>query len=114
QISNLKEKTQKSSPTLITSINDFMSYRNPLWATRKPLLFLGHPRRIRDNGSLIDLYTDPLLDLLSTDDYNVLSKGFESVDSASVKTKNIYYFESFDFLIRVLSWFHRKLNKKID
>lgn len=84
----------KKKLSIILRASKIFFPRSPLWISTKSVIIWGHPRRKFDNGSYVDIYSDPFVKLLpESANYSVLERVEGQGHLTPVPTKNIYYAE---------------------
>lgn len=92
----------------------FFSTKSPFWIKKKSNIILGHPRRKLEEKIYVDPYSDPFIDLFpSSINFSVIErKDINNKHLSPVKTKNIFYADTLNYLGSIFSKFQRvKLNE---
>ena len=97
---------RKGLPWVLKTLRFFLIslfYRNPLFAPKGALVIIGHPRRKFENGRFVDIYTEPLIDLIGAEQDCVLLEpsSAEFLHRSPVGSVEVRYLDVVERLVNV-------------
>ena len=107
---NQKRKAARLYKTFLDLVC-FFSPRSPLWLKKQSIVIWGHPRRKWQEGSYIDVYVDPFIDLLPRSSNFAVLERSESGHLKPTVTQNLFYTDSIQAVALILYLIKKKSKK---
>lgn len=101
---------RKGLPWVLKTLRFFLISlfrRNPLFAPKGAIVIIGHPRRKFENGRFVDIYTEPLIDLIDAEQDCVLLEpsSAEFLHKTPVGSTDVRYLDVVERLVNLAQRF---------